>query len=161
VGDIWEDERDTDDGLRGAVFDGVVDEIDEQLLDSGSIPGRLRGGLLRGGQNGFEANLGEVGAGSHDSDGVGDQTYGVEGFELVFFAGLFDAGVVEDVLDEAGESAAFLNDQAEEFLLLLWVGCDALLETLGEQADGGDGGAEFVGDTGDEPGLHFGELELF
>lgn len=153
-------EADGDGGSGRGMFEGVVDEVDEGLMDGGSVPvGFGQGGGVIG-EFGSDEDVGGGGGGFHESDGFVDQADGVDGFELVFLAALLDPGVVEDVGDEAGEATTFLDDEVEVFLLLGGAGDGFLFEAFGEESDGGDGGAEFVGDAGDEGGLHFGELEL-
>ncbi len=59
-----------------------------------------------------------------------------------------------------GEAAAFLDDEAEVFVLLGGFGDFAPLQALSHQADRGDGRAQLVGDAGDEVGLELVEAQL-
>ena len=101
---------------------------------------------------------------------VGDGPDGFEGSfaqgveigvgESVGFATLFDAGEVEDVFDEGGEAAGFLDEEIEIFALFFGIANAAALEAFGHEAHGGERGAEFVGDAGDEVAFEFVEVFL-
>ena len=138
----------------------VVDQVDQGLLEGFAVGRKLIVGELIVGEMELEVDAALGGVGLHQLDGLLGQGDEVGGFEVILLAALLDAGEIEDVLDERGEAAAFLDDEAEVFLLLGRLGNFAPLQALGHQADGGDGGAQFVGDAGDEVALELVEAEL-
>jgi hypothetical protein len=150
---------DEDVGMGGGMLDGIVDEVDEGLLDGFAVEDGFEGGD-GGGRIEFEGDLAVVGVGAHEGEGVVEEGGEVGGLEGVLFAALVDAGEVEDVLDETREAAAFLTDEAVVGVAFGGVGDAVALEALGEEADGGDGGAEFMGGGRDEIGAEFVEAEL-
>lgn len=73
-----------------------------------------------------------------------------DGLDAAVGAAAFDAGVGEDVFDEVSEAVGFGTERGEVFEAFVRVGNHALLEHFGVHGDGGERGAEFVGDGGDE-----------
>jgi hypothetical protein len=69
-----------------------------------------------------------------------------------------DAGEGEDVFDEVGEPIGFVGEDAEVLGALFFFD-GAGFEHVGVEAEGGEGGAEFVGDGGDEGGAAFAEAD--
>ena len=112
------------------------------------------------GEQELEADAALGGVGIHQLDGLLRQGDQVGGLEVVLLAALLDAREVQDVLDQGREAAAFLDDEAEVFALLGGLGNFAPFEALGHQADRGDGGAQLVGDAGDEVALQLVQAQL-
>lgn len=119
------------------VFDGVVEEVEEDLFEGVGVgvEGEIGVGEVEGEvESGFgEARL--VGFG----DGTDEAVEG-EVFVAVGFAALFEAAEVEDVVDEAGKALAFADDDVEVGGAALGVGEAAFFEHFGVHADGGEGG---------------------
>ncbi len=107
---------------------GAAESRRERLLEGASVAHGCRGGRR-------EADVGFIGGcglrlvasaatnntnphgvvrgdGFHQPRGRGDQRAEIGGLHVVFLPVLLDAGVVEDVLDERREAAAFLKDEA-------------------------------------------------
>src|SRR5690606_15643922 len=110
-------EIDFDDGIGGRVFDRVVDQIDESLLDRFAVEGGMGGDV--GGDCGFQTQFARGGVGLHEGGGFLDEGGEIGRFEIVFAAAALDAGEVEDVLHKRGEAATFLHDEFEVVALFL------------------------------------------
>lgn len=141
----------------GAVFDGVI----EKILD-GVFERHLVGHDEREGR--FQILL------DGDFASRGAETPGVEGlFDDAFDGngGLFSDGVAgagtgetEDLFDEGGKFfALILNERAVTFDLSR-IGGHATAKVVGGGADDGEWSAKFVGYTGDEIHLQFGQVLL-
>ena len=188
VGGGCEAERDGIAG-RG-VFDRVVEKVDDGLLKGGGVDfgAEVRGvgglwfarreGCVAfvgcGGSRGRSPSPGGLGFRELEFKGdvvlVGD---GADGFESGFaegaevgvgegvgFAVLFDTGEIEDVFNEDGKAAGFLDEEIEIFALFFGVVNAAALEAFGHEAHGGERSAKFVGDAGDEIAFEFVEAFL-
>ena len=82
-----------DNALVGAEFQGVVEQVDDGLLDGGGIDFRHLG---KGGAFEAEGDAARGGAGSEEGDGVAEQGGEVGFLELIGFTAGFDAGEVEE-----------------------------------------------------------------
>ena len=76
----------------------------------------------------------------------------------VAFAILFNAGVVEHVLDQRTQPLALLQDKPEVFLLFFGGSDLASIEAFGHQLHRGDGRPQLMGNAGDEIALLLAEL---
>ena len=91
----------------------------------------------------------------------GANEFGEIGFlELVFLAAGFDAGEIENIVDERGETFAFFANDAEVFLIFFFCGEAAELEGLRIETDQREGRAQFVRDIGDEIGFEAREVHF-
>ena len=79
---------------------------------------------------------------------------------VVGFALFFEAGEIEDIVDEAGEAFAFPRDDAEVAGTFFGVADAVVGEEFGEHADRGERGFELVGNVRDEIGFLAREVEL-
>lgn len=141
-----EAEVDADGAVFGGEFHRVGEEVGEDLPDAEGIgDGEMREGGERGGD--VEAFCGELVA--EAVEGGGDELGEVYGFgvEGDFVAG--DAVVVEEVVDEGDFGAEVSADELEVFAdVVREVG--VVVEEVEGGGDGGEGGAEFVGEGGEE-----------
>lgn len=129
-----------------AVLDGVVDEVEKDLLKAVEV--HAEGKVFRDDID--ELDLAVSGAGREVFEDAGD-----EGME---FAGLtvhddlagFELGDGEEILDEEGEAVGVFFDGLEEAEGDFGIVSGAVDEGFDVAFDEGEGGAEFVGDIGDE-----------
>ena len=98
----------------------------------------------------FEVGLDEL-------EGFGEEGLQIGGIEVIELVAFFDAGEIEDVFDQVAEAEAFVGDEAMVLVGFFLRKRVFFFETFGEESNGGDGSAEFVGDAGDEVGLQCGE----
>lgn len=138
--------RDAEPGLCRGVLDGVIDEVAEGVLEGFDVDGDLQ--ILRQIEDELQAAL--LDAGSEAVDDLVDERGEALAIQREVAGPGLDAGEVEDVLDEGVEAAGVPVDDAEhggevggEVGLLLQ-------QALAVAEDGGDGGAQFMGDVGHE-----------
>ena len=129
------------------MLDGVIEEIENGLLNSEGVYAGLE---IAGGWLEFERDTVFGGDGGDRFEGRFDDFDEIGAFEFVGFTVLFDAGEIENIFDQNGEAAAFLDEVIEIFALLFGIANATALETFGHQAHGSERGAELVGDAGDE-----------
>jgi hypothetical protein len=113
------------------VLEGVVNQVDQGLLEGLAVGGRLR---VNGWEDELEFDAAFGGVGLHQLDGLLREGEQVGWLEIVLLAALLDAREVQDVLDQGREAAAFLDDEAEVFVLFRGLGHFAPFEALGHQA---------------------------
>ncbi len=137
---------DGDVALGAAVLDGVVDEVDEHLLEAVEVGADGKG----------FGNF--VGEGDEPGAGAGGEVFehaGCEGAEVAPLAvddaaALFELGDGEKILDEEGEPVGVLLDGLKEFEAENGVVAGSIQEGFDVAFDDGDGCAEFVAHVGDE-----------
>ena len=135
-----------EDVAGGGEFDGVADEVDEDLAEASGVAAEAgwEGGVKA--EDDFDA-FGEGGAGEEFGglfeDGAGFEFDGIE-----FEAAGFDFGEVEDIGDQGEEGFAGAADGFDELFLVAVEG--GFGEEAGHADDGVDGGADFVADGGEE-----------
>lgn len=139
------------------MLQGVVDEVHQDLSEGLGIGMGFDRGI---GQLDFEGDVAFLGGGLQGLDDGGDVLRQVEAGGFEFGTAAFETGMAEDVVDEQTEAAGFAQDETVVFLAAWSVFGGQVDEFLGEQAHGGERGAQFVGDGGDEFGLLQRELTL-
>ncbi len=147
----------------GCEFDGVAEEIPEDLLEAGGIAGEI---IVGGVEVLADVEAFSAGVGEAVVDGVEEDFVGVDGLHLEAELSAGDAGEIEEVVDEFDFKVDIAADHGEvfaEFLREVGVGFDG-----GDgHGDGGEGGAEFVAEDGEEfvlgavGGVGFGAGEAF
>jgi hypothetical protein len=135
----------------GGVFPGVGDEVGKDVFDALDVHGNCRERGIR-----FAVEL-ET-AGFHQFlerlNRVTKQNIRGRGFPVQTSVALFEAGEIEQVIQDAKEAFGVFaggGDQVE----LFWIeGSDSVLEQqMQDHADGGEGGIDFVADGCDEVAL--------
>lgn len=154
VGDGEGDVAVFDDGERAADFDGVglvLDGVFEEVEDGGANvlgDGADVEADVAGDRGELDGLGREVVAQKSDGDAVGDQRGELEEGAVLGAAGAEFAGL-EDLLN-GGEEAVGVGQHDLVELLALGLGDGVALEGLEVEADGCDGGLEFVGDGVEE-----------
>ncbi len=130
-------------------FDGVADEVDEDLFEAHIVGNDVFwDGVLEGGD---ESDAFFVGADFQQVVNGSESLCGGNGFELdVEFVGVH-FGEVEDIIEEGEEVAAVALDGLGGFLDDF--GIFGFGDNFCVAEDGGEGGAEFVAHVGEELGL--------
>jgi hypothetical protein len=137
------------DVARGCEFDGVGEEVDEDLAEACGV------GEDAVGDGAFEgAGEGDTfleGTGADEGVDFDEEIWeaAFDGFEME--AAGFDFGEVEDVGDEGEEVLA--RASCGEGIAFTGGGVGGGEEEVGVAKDGGEGGAEFMGHVGEEGGL--------
>ncbi len=142
---------DGDAAIGGGEFDGVGEEVVEDLLEAAGIGGDEGHG---GGDEEVEFDIFFLGEGTHE---IGHGFADVGDVDLFFaedeFSG-FDFGEIEEVIDEIEELFGAGADVFGVALLFRVAGVfSGVGGEVGEADDGVEGGAEFVGDVGEEFGF--------
>ena len=139
-------EREGDVAFGAVVFDGVGEEVDEDLFKSLSV-GECDGGWAVG-RFDSDADVVTVGEGAEEVCGFEEERGEGDGDGLDGHATGFDASDVEHFVDEGEEVFSGFGDVIDAFDLF-WVVC-AEAEELGESEDGVEWGSELVAHSGEE-----------
>ena len=144
------------------MLDGVVDQVNQRLLDGAPIHFQFEPGGGRLARRGMEFQPHTLfhRVGFHQLDGGPGQRHEIGGFKFILLAALLDPRKIQHVFNQGGEAAAFLTDEAEIFLLFFRVTDFIALQIFRHQAHRGNGGAQFVGNARNKVGFHLVELLL-
>src|SRR6185312_12258686 len=139
------------------IFFGVGKEIDDDLRDGVGVGADRQ---LAGCQVAFQLETGvfevrPVGFGS-----FADDVHEIGIAEIIFLFAAFQAGEIEDVVDEAREAGGFGGDDLQIGALFGGVGDAIFRQQFGEHADGSERRFQFVRNVADEIGFLAGEREL-
>ena len=134
-----------DGAVEAAVFNGVVHEVGEDLVEAVGIS---LGGERREFVDEFDVAIFGLGL-EMGEDAVGKGAE-FDGLELEFQAAAFEGGNGEEVLDEEVQAMGVALDDFEEALGDFGVVAGAVEEGFDVAFDEGERGAEFVRDVGDE-----------
>src|SRR4030042_2246705 len=140
------------------ILHGVVDEVDQGLLDGVPVDGQEYCVL---GERQFQPETGLLNPGAQNIDRLFDQRPEFGPLKVIRFGLPLDFPIIQDVVDQPGNSAALRGQESEEFLPL---GPDldpSPLQELGQPFDGAQGGPQLMGYRRDEFRLEAVELVEF
>ena len=143
-------ERDCHLAAARGIFAGVVEQVDDDLLEGVAVCGH---GERPGGKLPTELEPGFREPRRVRVEQAGEFGAEIERLLRVFLPALFEAAEIEGIVHQAGEALGFPTDGAQVFAALRVVGHASLFEQLGVEPDRGQRGLEFVRHVGDEGGL--------